>query len=234
MVFLCSINYVIYLPDNFKTKYIMKKIILSAIAICAFGFANAQSNKSGTIHVNVMGGFLMGSSTEQSDVAGSDKYKSTATGANFGAQFQYGLADKFSAGIGLETGTAVLTPKDVNNSSGSTDVSTFKFNVSGRYYFLNQEKYNIYAGPSIGYTSGKNTSAAFGIGTTTKYTGLNYGVNVGGNYFFTDVVGVIVNLGYEGNGLKYTSTDDFSGGSDTGKTTLGGVKVMAGLALKFK
>ena len=232
MVFLRSINYVIYLPNNFKTKHIMKRIILSAIAICAFGFANAQSNKSGTIHVNVMGGFLMGSSTQQSDVAGSTNDKSTATGANFGAQFQYGLADKFSAGIGLETGTAVLTPKDINNG-GSTDVSTFKFNVSGRYYFLNDEKYNIYAGPSIGYTSGKNTSAAFGFGTTTKYTGLNYGLNVGGNYFFTNVVGVIVNLGYEGNSLKYTSTDDFNG-SDTGKATLGGLKVMAGLALKFK
>ena len=215
----------------------MKRIILSAIAICAFGFANAQSNKSGTIHVNVMGGFLMGSSTEQSDAPGYDKIKSTATGANFAGQFQYGLADKFSAGIGLEFGTAVLTPKD-NNSyySTSTDVSTFKFNVSGRYYFLNQEKYNIYAGPSIGYTSGKNTSSAvFGLGQTTKYTGLNYGLNVGGNYFFTDVVGVIVNLGYEGNGLKYTRTDDGSGDPDlSGKATLGGVKIMAGLALKFK
>ena len=180
----------------------MKRIILSAIAICAFGFANAQSNKSGTIHVNVMGGFLMGSSTQQDDAAGSEKVKYSATGANFGAQFQYGLADKFSVGIGLETGTAVLTPKDVTYDTGSTSVSTFKFNVSGRYYLLNQDKYNVYAGPSIGYTSGKDTGSALvsGFGSTTKYTGLNYGLNVGGNYFFTDVVGVIVNLGYEGNG----------------------------------
>lgn len=214
----------------------MKKIILSAIAICAFGFANAQSNKTGTIHVNVMGGFLMGSSTEQSDAAGVDKVKYSATGVNFGAQFQYGLADKFSVGIGLETGTAVLTPKDDINNIGSTDISTFKFNVSGRYYLLNQDKYNIYAGPSLGYTSGKDTGSALigGFGTTSKYTGLNYGVNVGGNYFFTNVVGVIVNLGYEGNSLNYTKTDDYYGTSDKGKATLGGVKIMAGLALKFK
>jgi opacity protein-like surface antigen len=213
----------------------MKKVILSAIAICAFGFANAQSNKSGTIHVNVMGGFLMGSATSQSDVAGSDKYKSTATGANFGAQFQYGLAEKFSAGIGLEFGTAVLTPKDNVYNAGSTDVSTFKVNLSGRYYFLNQDKYNVYAGPSIGYTSGKDTSSAV-LGSSsisTKYSGLNYGVNVGGNYFFTDVVGIILNVGYEGNALKSTTSE--SGFDDeTGKATLGGVKIMAGLALKFK
>ncbi len=211
----------------------MKRIILSAIAICAFGFANAQSNKSGTIHVNVMGGFLMGSATQQDDAAGSEKVKYSATGANFGAQFQYGLADKFSVGIGLETGTAVMTPKDITYSS--TDISTFKFNVSGRYYFLNQDKYNVYAGPSIGYTSGKDTGSALigGFGSSTKYTGLNYGLNVGGNYFFTNVVGVIVNLGYEGNSLKSTTTDDYYGNS-TGKATLGGVKVMAGLALKFK
>ena len=57
----------------------MKKVILSAIAICAFGFANAQSNKQGTIHVNVMGGFLMGSATGQSNEAGSEKAKYSAT-----------------------------------------------------------------------------------------------------------------------------------------------------------
>ena len=214
----------------------MKKIILSAIAICAFGFANAQSNKQGTMHVNVMGGFLMGSSTNQNDAAGSPKLKYTATGANFGAQFQYGIAEKFSVGIGLELGTAALTPKDLYGSASSTDVSTFKFNLSGRYYILNQDKYNVYAGPSIGYMSGKDTtSALFGSlsSTSTKYSGLNYGVNLGGNYFFTDVVGLILNVGYEGNSLKSTMSE--SGFSDeTGKATLGGVKVMVGLALKFK
>ena len=220
----------------------MKKVLFTAIAVFGFTFANAQSNKQGTMHVNVIGGFLSGTATSQDDEAGSEKFKSTATGAQFGVNFQYGIAESFSAGIGLEFGTAVLAYKsfdaeDYNYSNPS--LSTFKVNLSGRYYFLNEDKFNIYAGPSVGYTTGKDkTVYGFDFGADkTKFSGLNYGVNVGGNYFFTDVVGVILNLGYEGNSLKskQSGTDPYDGVSytNTGKATLGGVKVMAGLALKF-
>ncbi|RAR75751.1 outer membrane protein [Flavobacterium aciduliphilum] len=212
----------------------MKKIILTALAVCAFGFTNAQSHQKGDMQVNIMGGLLMGSATSQGDAAGSPKEKFSATGAQFGANFQYGLAESFSAGIGLEVGTAILSPKDNTYNSTSTDISTFKFNVSGRYYFLNKEKFNIYAGPSIGYTSGKDTSSAVlgSISSTTKYSGLNFGVNAGCNYFFNDHVGIIVNLGYEGNGLKST-TSEAGYPDETGKSAVSGVKVMGGLALKF-
>ena len=213
----------------------MKKVLFAAIAVLGFTFANAQSHQKGTMQVNVMGGFLTGSATDKSDTAGSQKYKFTATGAQFGANFQYGIAQSFSLGLGLEGGTLVLTPKDYTyTTSTNPTVNTFKVNVSGRYYFLNKEKFNIYGGPSIGYTTGKdNTDYGFGYNDLkTKFSGLNYGVNAGGNYFFTNTVGVIVNLGYEGNNLKSTTTE--SGFPDeTGKTTIGGFKAMAGLALKF-
>lgn len=213
----------------------MKKVLLSAIAVLAFGTANAQSHQKGTMQVNVLGGFMTGSATQKDDEAGSTKYKFDATGAQFGLNFQYGIAESFSAGIGLELGTAVLTPKNFNDGYGYTDpsVSTLKVNVSGRYYFVNQEKFNVYAGPSFGFTTGKDKDLAYTyVGAQkTKYSGLNYGVNAGGNYFFTDVVGVILNVGYEGNSLKSKLTED--GFETKGKSTLGGVKVMAGLALKF-
>jgi len=211
----------------------MKKIILTIAAVFALSFANAQSNKKGTIHVNVLGAFLVGNSTSKADVEGSTKYKFSANSANFGAQFQYGLSDKLSAGIGFETGTTNLTPKDKTIYPVSPTLSISKFNLSGRYYFLNQDTYNVYAGPSIGYTSGKDkTFYSVYDNYSTKFSGLNYGINVGGNYFFTDVIGVNVNLGYEGNNLKGTSTQ--TGYPDeTGKVTLGGLKILAGLALKF-
>jgi outer membrane protein W len=214
----------------------MKKVLLSAVAVLAFTFGNAQSNQKGTMHVNVMGGFLSGTSTQKWDVEGSTKDKYTATGAQFGANFQYGLAESFSAGIGLEVGTAVLTPKNIDSyDAGYTDpsVSTFKVNLSGRYYFVNKDNFNVYAGPSVGFTSAKDKDLLFAYegAQKTKYSGLNYGINAGGNYYFTDVVGVILNLGYEGNSLKSKVSE---GGEDfTGKTSLGGIKVMAGLALKF-
>lgn len=217
----------------------MKKLLFTAIAVFGFTFANAQSNKQGSMHINVMGGFLAGSATEKDDTAGSPKVKYSANGAGFGVNFQYGLAESFSAGIGLEYGSAVLTYKSgADTSYGYTysdpSISLFKVNLSGRYYFVNKDKFNVYAGPSVGYTSGKDKTVlgvGFG-GEKTKFSGLNYGINAGGNYYFTDIVGVIVNLGYEGNSLKSTLADP--GYADiTGKTTIGGVKVMAGLALKF-
>ncbi|CAM4449765.1 outer membrane beta-barrel protein [Flavobacterium terrigena] len=213
----------------------MKKVLLSAVAVLAFTLGNAQSNQKGTMHVNVMGGFLSGTSTSQADEAGSLEYKSTANGAQFGANFQYGIAESFSAGIGLEVGTAVLTPKNLDSydSYGYTEpsISTFKVIASGRYYFLNEEKFNVYAGPSVGFTTGKDKVVAYAGDSKTKYSGLNYGINAGGNYFFTDIVGITANVGYEGNSLKSKQT--FDGEEFTGKATLSGIKVMFGLALKF-
>jgi hypothetical protein len=215
----------------------MKKIILTMAVVLTATFANAQSNQKGTIHVNVMGGFLAGSATDKSDVAGSTEEKYSAAGGQFGANFQYGIAESFSAGIGLEFGSVVLTPNDLSNY-GSTyvdpSVSLFKIILSGRYYFLNKEKFNLFASPSVGFTSGKDTTSAIigAFDSSTKYSGLNFGINAGGNYYFTDRVGVILNLGYEGNSLKSTTSE--TGYPDvTGKSSFGGIKVMAGLALKF-
>ncbi len=212
----------------------MKRVLLSAIAVLAIGTASAQSHQKGTMQINVLGGFMTGSGTHKYDEAGSTKDKFDAAGAQFGVNFQYGIAESFSAGVGLELGTAVLTPKSVDYGyTSDPSISTFKVNVSGRYYFVNNEKLNFYAGPSIGFTTGKDKTLGY-IDTgveKTKYSGLNYGVNAGGNYFFTDVVGVILNLGYEGNSLKSSQKDN--GVEYKGTSTLGGVKVMAGLALKF-
>lgn len=214
----------------------MKKVLLTAVAVLGFAFANAQSHSKGAMQVNIMGGFLTGTATDQDDAAGSQEFKSTASGAQFGAHFQYGIADAFSLGLGLEFGTIVLTPKDNTFFTTEPTLNTFKVMVTGRYYFVNKEKFNVYAGPSVGYTTAKDDTVygfGFGFDQETKSNGLNYGVNVGGNYFFTDVVGVILNVGYEGNSLKSTTTYNDGTPEDTGKTNVGGVKVMAGLALKF-
>ena len=229
----------------------MKKIILTMAVVLTAIFANAQSNQQGTIHVNVMGGFLSGSATSQYDASGSPKNDYSATGGQFAGNFQYGLTEDISAGIGLEFGSAVLTPNDFNslytsnNLFNDTTISTFKIILSGRYYFLNKEKFNLFAGPSFGYTSG--TASVLNLGGDKDYSGLNYGINAGGNYYFTDHVGVIFNLGYEANSLKSTESgtssdisfnfQDFEESTSTpdktGKTSLSGIKFMFGLALKF-
>jgi hypothetical protein len=191
---------------NFKNLKNMKKIILTMALVMAFSFANAQSNDKGKIHVNVMFGIINGN-------ANIDSYDFDAAGVNFGAQFQYGFAKNISAGAGIEINTVELT-----NNVDDTSLTLFKVNFSGRYYFLNHEKINVYAGPSIGYTSGIVSSGENILDDT--YSGLNYGINTGCNYYFGEKVGMIFNLGYEVNSLGNASID--------------GVKAMLGLALKFR
>ena len=223
----------------------MKKIILIMALVMAFSFANAQSNDKGKIHVNVMFGILNGDASITNDYSVNGPFDPvdpmpkennySAAGVNFGANFQYGFAKNISAGAGIEIGTVELTDGD------NTSITSFKVNFSGRYYFLNHEKINVYAGPSIGYTSGTDSEIS------TTYTGLNYGINTGCNYYFGEKVGMIFNLGYEANSLKSTESgtssdisfnfQDFeestSTPDETGKASLGAIKFMIGLALKF-
>jgi hypothetical protein len=203
---------------NFKNLKNMKKIILTMALLMAFSFANAQSNDKGKIHVNVMFGIINGNASITNDNSVIDPFNPvdpmpkennySAAGVNFGANFQYGFAKNISAGAGIEIGTVELTDGD------NTSITSFKVNFSGRYYFLNHEKINLFAGPSIGYTSGTDSEIS------TTYTGLNYGINTGCNYYFGEKVGMIFNLGYEVNSLGNVSID--------------GVKAMLGLALKFR
>ena len=203
----------------------MKKIILTIALVMAFSFANAQSNDKGKIHVNVMFGIINGDASITNDysvdpsnpfdpIANANEIDYSAAGVNFGANFQYGFTKNISAGAGIEINTVELT----NNNVDDTSLTLFKVNFSGRYYFLNHEKINVYAGPSIGYTSGIVSSGPNSLEKT--YSGLNYGINTGCNYYFGEKVGMIFNLGYEVNSL--------------GNVSINGVKAMLGLALKFR
>jgi hypothetical protein len=226
----------LYICTVIFNKKNMKKVLLTAVAAFSFLVANAQSNQKGTIHVNVVGGFSVGSGSAESSVEGSESVKFTTPGVAFGVKGQYGLSEKFSAGIGLELGTYVFTPSesDLSGIGGSFDLtlSTFKVDLSGRYYIVNKDKFNFYAGPSVGFISGKNTVSVSAFGesaedTSPSFSGLNYGINTGINFFFTDVVGGIVQIGYDANNLS-AKVEEI-----TNKQNFGGVQIMAGLALKF-
>ena len=214
----------------------MKNFLITAIAIFGFCSINAQSNLKGMMHANAMVGYFTGSSTSKDDSGvGAIDSKSKVTGSNFGAQFQYALEDSFSVGIGLESNTFKLKVKDITNNVNDPSITTIKVSLSGRYYLLNKDKVNIFIGPTVGYASGKDKS----ITTNTpnsffekKYSGLNYGLNAGVNYYFTDSLGFIMQLTYEANSL--TSTKSVSGNEDiSGKTTISGLNIMGGLAFKF-
>jgi len=218
-------------------KNIMKNFIITALAILGFATATAQSNIRGTMHADAMVGILTGSANSEEDGTGIS-YKYRVTGSNFGAQFQYAIEDSFSIGIGLESNTVRLRVKDVANNINDPEFNLIKVSFSGRFYLLNRDKVNVFVGPTVGYTSGRdraeNANAfAPSFDSETRYSGLNYGANAGVNYYFTESIGIIAQLSYEASSLKSTRTSQSGIPDVTGKTNISGLNIMGGLAFKF-
>ncbi len=215
----------------------MKNSLIVAIAILGFATTNAQSNIKGGMHADAMVGILTGSAKSEDDGVGIS-YKYSVTGSNFGAQFQYAIEDSFSIGIGVESNTVRLRVNDVTNNLNDPEFNLIKVSFSGRFYLLNKDKVNVFVGPTVGYASGRdrgNSSNAFApsFNSETRYSGLNYGVNAGGNYYFTDSLGIILQLSYEASSLKSTRTSQAGNPDVTGKSTISGLNIMGGLAFKF-
>ena len=208
----------------------MKKLLCAALfAASALGFS--QSNEKGTIHVNVLGGMSFGSVKDEANGA---EQKSTFGSASYGAKFQYGLADNISAGVSIRYGAYALTPKDIVNSNNlSSTMTALNAGLEGRYYVVNNDNFNFFAGPTVGFTTANNDFAGVGFAQAVeqKFSGLNFGLNTGINWYFTDMFGGTVQASYDQNML--------SGETKSGSTTVdtdrnfGGVSIMAGLAMKF-
>ena len=113
---------------NFKQKTIMKKIILTAAAVFAFSFANAQDTKFGAKAGLDMMSFSGSGSSD------------SLTGFFVGGFAEFGIADKIALQPGLNYHTA---SKDGVKSSLLSIPVLFKYSVA--------DKINLIAGPSLFY-----------------------------------------------------------------------------------
>lgn len=135
----------------------MKKIILSVVAVFAFGFANAQDVPAG-----------MGFSKGDKFVEGSLFIKSGDVDAwAFNPSMGYFLDDKWAIGGRL-------------NFGGSDDQDLFGITGFARYYFLSlgaSKSFQAYGEFGLGYSTVKED------GDTDS--ALNANIDLGMNYFFT-------------------------------------------------
>jgi outer membrane protein len=185
----------------------MKKVLLSAVALLAFGFANAQEEKAnegfakGDIFVT--GAFLLNS--EKTGDAKSSSFE-------IAPQVGYFLTENIAIGgkLGYKTEKA-------ENAAGveTTDKAGFAVGGFGRYYFTPASQFSLFANLGLEYSSLENKLA-----TDDTESELGLGLGAGLNYFvspnFSIEAGVAV--------LSYTSNDN-GGGSGVDKTnelTFGG------------
>lgn len=79
--------------------------------------------------------------------------------------------------------------------------SYFNIGVLGNYHFVNQEKFDVYAGARLGYVNLSLDYDEDEVGDgiddlDAKGSGVLAGAHVGGRYFFTDALAANAELGY--------------------------------------
>jgi hypothetical protein len=190
---------------NYHIK--MKKLLLSAIAVMAFGFANAQDP--------VSTGFKQGDVF----ISGSVGYSSTKTGDNKNDQFTvipraaYFVTNNIALGAQIGYTTATQTV-DTPLGSIDNDVDTFQAGVFGRYYFTPARNFSFFGQLGVGFSSTKNKPDG---GDDTKDSGVNVGLAPGISYFVSDHIALEATWGL----LGYSSYNPDGDGDNTNTFDIG-------------
>ena len=191
----------------------MKKIILSTLLLLAFGFTYAQKAQFG-----LKGG--LNSSTFVGDTEGMD-FKSRI-GFNIGAFAAIELSEKITLQPEILFSTQGAEAENVEAFvNGSIYTGDVKFNLSYinipvmfKYYVA--DKFNLEAGPQIGFLTSAETSTTLdGFDQTVDqdakdyFESVDFGFNLGAGYDFTKNVsaGIRYNIGLS-NVLKKQQGDN--------------------------
>ena len=185
----------------------MKKIILSAAAIFAFGFANAQDKKESSEGFAKGDVFVSGAVTLSSKKTGELKENSF----EFEPKVGYFVSENIAVGAKLGFGTM----KNENAAGTTLDKTSFTVGAFGRYYFTPASKFSLFANLGVDYTGEKDKNIE--PNEDTKILGL--GLGLGLHYFVSSNFAIEAGVGalsYEsndngGDGAEKTNTFNFGG-----------------------
>jgi long-subunit fatty acid transport protein len=174
----------IFAALNFKPKQIrMKKIMLTAVAVMAFAFSNAQGTKFG-----VKAGLNL------TNLTGDVEDASSLVGFQVGGFAEFKLTEKFAIQPEL-----LFSTQGAKNKFTDFDDSTYEYDtklnylnipVLAKYYIT--EAFSVEAGPQIGVLLSAKED---GEDAKDYYKSVDFGFNVGAGYNFTENLSV---------GLRYT------------------------------
>ncbi|WP_291141996.1 porin family protein [Flavobacterium sp. UBA7680] len=155
----------------------MKRIILAAIAVMAFSFANAQETRFG-----VKGGLNL--STLGGDASG----VSSLVGFHVGGFAEIKIIDKLAIQPELLFSTQGAKEKFFGESY-NTNLNYINVPVLAKYFITDQ--FTVEAGPQIGFLVSAKTD---GEDVKDLYKSIDAGFNIGAGYNFTE--NLSVNLRY--------------------------------------
>lgn len=181
----------------------MKKIILSALAVFVFGFANAQETKFGLkAGLNI--------ANQKFEVEGSSMTANSIVGLQVGGFTEIKVDDKFA----IQPEVLLSTEGSKLKADGEELLFNLSYiNVPVMAKFYPAPKFNIQAGPQLGFlvsAKGKyNGGSKEDIKDDLKST--NFGVNFGAGYEFTE--NCLIDLRYN---LGLSNISDSDGGEIKG------------------
>lgn len=179
----------------------MKKVILSAIAVMAFGMANAQDVKFG-----LKGGLNV--SNFSGDTEGID-FKSRF-GFNVGGFVEIKFSEKFAlqpevlySTQGAKVDNFNLDVDGIGTVNADVAFNLAYINVPVMFKYFAAEKFSLEAGPQIGFlVSAETKTKVDGYGSSKvdikdNFESIDFGLNFGAGYDFTEnfSAGVRYNLG---------------------------------------
>lgn len=216
----------------------MKKIAL-LIVIIAFGNQSfSQSNIPGRFSLSA--GFDAGIhyTISESKYNGTVFAQDTSGAATKLFQFNahYSFAKWFSAGLGFRNGSYVEDPNDPDSKYQSNSVGEFYLDT--RFYFVNKNKFNMYAGLSFGRTALHYEYQNPIIHTIQDYNAPSSRLSLGLNWYLSKYVGFWFNTDYAGRNFTLTNyvvntiDQDLTNWKFTLKTK--GVHLAFGVCIKFK
>jgi len=200
----------------------MKKLLLSALAVCAFTFSNAQETET-TESNGVAKGDMM--------ISGAFGIDSESTGDNkensftIAPRFSYFVSDNIAVGAKIGFTSTKMEQAGVTDEVKTNALSLGAF---GRYYMSPASKFSVFAELGADFTSYKWEQGS----ADSDSAGFGLGVAPGVSYFLSDSFAIEASwglLGYNTNdngGNGADSTDKFELGLDMRDLTFG-------LAYKF-
>lgn len=202
----------------------MKKVL---IALCAFAVtaASAQSHTQGQIQINADYELQVGTSSSLEQDGNSVDFDGDLSVAGQRFDVQYGLTEDISLGLAARVAVFTQTVEFFGITADATS-ALFDIGLEPRYYILNEDDMNLFGAATVGLTS-----ATADLDGAEASSGLFYGLGVGFNYFFTDLIGANIRVGYSARNTSDES--DVLGTTVETKSSISGVDVGVGLSLKF-
>lgn len=184
----------------------MKKIVLSAVAVMAFGFANAQET-TGTTGFSKGDVFITGAVGYGSESTGDDE-TNTFT---FSPKAGYFVTENIAVGLQLGYTSQTETEADID-----TDTNSLEFGAFGRYYFTPARNFSFFGQLGLGITSSK--TEVEGIDGEFKENGFNVALAPGISYFVSEHIALEATFGL----LGYKTTEpDVDGAESTDTFNIG-------------